>query len=181
MTQTQDRQRSYDARFRVRRQRRSTVVVIVVLLSLAGAFYYASSYFRATAPKPGPCTTVAPASPLEPADVSLNVFNATNRNGLASAAAKTAIARGFQVKAVGNDPKDASIKQTAQIRFGPKGAASAKLVARHVPGSVQVNDKRTTDTVDLVLGNAWKAFGAPPAVATPTATLPQCPTVTVVG
>lgn len=176
MTQTQDRETTP---FRVRRQRRSTVVVIVLLLALAGAFYYASTYFSATAPKPVPCTTVAPAVSLKPADVSLNVYNATTRNGLAGAAAKVARDRGFKVKTVANDPKKASIKQTAQVRFGPQGAASAKLVASHVTGAALVNDKRTNDTVDLVLGNGWKAFGKVPAPVAATATAPQCPVVTV--
>jgi hypothetical protein len=165
--------------YRVRRQRRSVIVICVVLLGLAGAFYYASSYFRATAPQPGPCTTEPIAVPLRTSDVSLNVYNATTRKGLAAAASKTAIDRGFKVKAIGNDPKKATIKQTAQVRFGPAGEASAKLVIAHVPGAVGVNDKREGDTVDLVLGNAWKSFGPVPAVVTPTQTLRPCPTVTV--
>jgi hypothetical protein len=166
-------------RYRVRRQRRSVVVIVVVLLGLAGAFYYASTYFRATEPQAGPCTTEPVVVPLKPGDVSLNVYNATKRAGLASAASKTAIDRGFKVKTVGNDPKKATVKQNAQVRFGPDGEASAKLVIAHVPGAVAVNDKREGDTVDLVLGNTWKNFGAAPAVVTPTQTLRPCPTITV--
>ena len=166
-------------RYRVRRQRRSVIVIVVVLLGLAGAFYYASTYFRATEPQAGPCTTEPVVVPLKPGDVSVNVYNATKRAGLASAASKTAIDRGFKVKAVGNDPKKAVVKQNAQVRFGPDGEASAKLVIAHVPGAVAVNDKREGDTVDLVLGNKWKAFGPVPAVVTPTQTLRPCPTITV--
>lgn len=164
--------------FRVRRQRRSTVVVIVVLLALAAAFYYASSYFSETAPKPVPCTTVAPEVRLTPADVSLNVYNATKRGGLAGAAAKVATARGFKVKKISNDPKKAYIKQSAQIRYGPGGAASATVVQSRVPGSVLVNDKRKDDSVDLVLGNQWKKFGAEPPAPVVTQAAPQCPGVT---
>jgi len=80
---------------------------------------------------------------------------------------------------VGNDPKDAGVKQVAQIRFGPEGAASARLVKAHVPQAVYLNDKRKGDTVDLVVGAAWKSFGKVPVVATPTQTLRQCPTITV--
>lgn len=165
--------------FKVRRQRRSTVVVIVVLLALAAAFYYASSYFSETAPKPVPCTTVPPKVTLTPADVSLNVYNATKRSGLASATAKAATKRGFKVKKVANDPKGASIKQSAQIRYGPSGAASAKVVRARVPGSVLVKDKRKNDSVDLVLGNRWKKFGAEPPAPIATQAAQQCPTVTV--
>ena len=56
-----------DRTYRVRRQRRSTIVIAVVLLSLAGAFYYASTYFRDTTPTPGPCTTEVPTAALRPA------------------------------------------------------------------------------------------------------------------
>jgi hypothetical protein len=165
--------------YRVRRQRRSIVVILLVLAGLAGAFYYASTYFRMTTPVPGPCTTAAVAAPLVPSDVSLNVYNATSRAGLAGATAKTARDRGFTVKAIGNDPKKATIKQSAQVRFGPDGAASAKLLLSHLRGAVGVNDKRAGDTVDLVLGNGWKAFGPVPAVVTPTQSLRPCAPSTV--
>jgi hypothetical protein len=168
-----------DRTYHVRRQRRSAVVIALVVLAMAGAFYYASTYFRDTAPKPGPCTTAVPPEALKARDVSLNVYNSTSRAGLAKTVARAATDRGFKVKAVANDPKNAAIKQTAQIRFGPEGAASARLVRGHVPGSVLVNDKRKGDTVDLVVGQAWKAFGKEPVEATPTQTLRQCPTVTV--
>src|SRR5689334_6612901 len=168
-----------DRPYRRRRQRRATIVIAVVLLGLAGAFYYASTYFRDTAPKPQPCTTEVPVAPLTPRDVSINVYNSTNRNGLAAAVAKQAGARGFKVKAVGNDPKGQSVKQVAQIRFGPEGEASAKLLKTHVPQAVLVNDKRKGDTIDLAVGRSWKAFGKVPVVVTPTQTLRPCPTVTV--
>src|SRR4051794_16452567 len=142
--------------YRVRRQRRSVVIIAVVLLGLAGAFYYASTYFRATEPQVGPCTTEPVVNPLRPGDVSLNVYNATSRGGLAAAAAKSSRDRGFKVKVVGNDPKHATIKQVAQTRYGPEGAASARLLKSHVPGAVYVKDRRTNDTIDLVLGNGWK-------------------------
>ncbi|MFC7596457.1 LytR C-terminal domain-containing protein [Terrabacter sp. GCM10028922] len=170
-----------DRTYRVRRQRRSTIVIAVVLLSLAGAFYYASTYFRDTTPRPGPCTTEVPEQPLRPADVSLNIYNSTDRRGLAAAVARSATTRGFKVKAIGNDPKGVTIKQVAQIRFGPEGAASARLLKTHVPQAVYLNDKRKGDTIDLVVGQAWKSFGKVPVVATPTQTLRQCPTVTIEG
>lgn len=166
------------SRFKVRRQRRSAVVVIVVLLALAAAFYYASSYFSESAPKPLPCTTAPPEVLLTPADVSLNVYNATSRSGLAGSTAKVATKRGFKVKKIANDPNKASIKQSAQIRFGPSGAASAKVVQARVAGSVLVKDQRKDDSVDLVLGNKWKKFGAEPPAPIATQAAPQCPSST---
>ena len=173
MTELDDRvARSYH----VQRQRRAAVTILVVFLGLAGAFYYASTYWSASAPKPAPCTTEVVPAPLTPEDVSLNVYNATERVGLATATSKAAVDRGFKVKSVANDPKNATIKQVAQIRYGPEGAASAKLLATYVKGAVLVNDKRKGDTIDLVLGNAWKAFGPVPVAKAATPTLRPCPT-----
>src|SRR3954468_24766651 len=168
-----------DHSYRVRRQRRSAIVIAVVLLGLAGAFYYASTYFRDTTPTPGPGSPEGRELPPPPPDVSLNVYNSTSRKGLAAAVAKAAGARGFKVKAVGNDPKDATVKQVAQIRFGPEGTASAKLVKSHIPQAVLVNDKRQGDSVDLVVGQTWKSFGKVPVVRTPPQTLRPCATATI--
>lgn len=165
--------------YRARRHARATVVMAAVLLALAGAFYYASTYFRASEPSSGPCTTKPPVVALKPADVSVNVYNATNRRGLALATSKTVLARGFKVAAVANDPKGATIKAVAQIRYGPAGAESARLLYRHVPGAVFFNDKRKADTIDLVLGNAWKNLGPVPSPTPTKPGLPPCPTITV--
>lgn len=167
--------------FRARRQRRATVTIAVVVLVLAGAFYYASTYFRETTPQPGPCTTVVAPPPLTPADVSINVYNATSRKGLALSTSKVAAQRGFKIAAVANDPRKKTIKEAAHIRYGPDGEESAKLLAQHVKGAKLVRDKRKGDTIDLALGNAWKKFGPVPTPTSAAPTLPPCPTVTIEG
>lgn len=164
--------------YRGRRRRRPWVVLAVVVLALAAAFYYASTYFNATTPKPGPCTTVVAQPALQPADVTVNVYNATSRRGLAAATSKALAGRGFKIDKVANDPLGKAINAVAQIRYGPKGEASAKLLAQHVPGATLVKDTRTTDTVDLALGQKWKALGPAPKPAPSTNTLPPCPTST---
>ncbi|EWS99962.1 hypothetical protein N865_19625 [Intrasporangium oryzae NRRL B-24470] len=164
--------------YRARRRRRSAITLVVLLAALAGAFYYAQSYWNASEPKPGPCTTETPTVALSPADVSINVYNATSRKGLALATSKVAVQRGFKIKAVGNDPKQATITQVAQIRYGPQGLEAAKVLAAQVPGSVLVKDGRGDDTVDLVVGNKWKAFGPVPKPVV-TDALPPCPTTPV--
>ena len=146
--------------YRVRRQRRSVIVIAVVLLALAGAFYYASTYFRATEPQAGPCTTEPVGVPLKPGDVSLNVYNATKRAGLASAASKTAIDRGFKVKTVGNDPKesDHQAERPGALRPGRRGVGQAAR-PRAQGAKLSTTSARATP-IDLVLGNTWKSFGA---------------------
>ena len=167
--------------FRARRRRRGTVTITVVILALAGAFYYASSYFRETTPQPGPCTTVVAAPPLKPADVSINIYNATSRRGLALSTSKVAAQRGFKIASVGNDPQDKTIKGVAHIRYGPAGEESAKLLAQHIKGVKLIQDKRKDDKIDLALGTTWKGFGPIPTPTTQAPTLPPCPTVTVEG
>lgn len=164
--------------YRAKRQRRATVTIAILVLALAGAFYYASTYFRETTPTPTACSTVVPTPSLRPGDVSVNIYNATKRQGLAGDTAKDVAKRGFKVKSIANDPLQKTVKKAAEIRFGPAGAQSAKLLAQHVPGAVMVEDKRKNDTVDLVLGDAWKKLGPPPAEPTPESTLPLCPGVT---
>ncbi len=167
--------------FHARRKRRAGVTIAVILLALAGAFYYASSYYRDTTPKPGPCTTEVAVPPLRTSDVTINVYNATSRRGLALTTSKAAVDRGFKVAAVANDPKGKPIKEVAQIRYGPAGEESAKLLAQHVPGAVLIDDKRKDETVDLALGDKWKQFGPVPKPTSAGPTLPPCPTVTVEG
>ena len=165
--------------YRNRRRRRTAITLAVVIAGLAFAFSSAASYYQESGPKPQPCTTVAApeptADPLEPADVTLNVYNATKRSGIASAAAKTARERRFVVEKVANDPDDAEVGRVAIIRYGPDGKESAKLLATHLPEGVKlVKIKREGDVIDLVLGEKWKKFGPVPVEPEPEPTLPPC-------
>lgn len=165
--------------YHAKRQRRSTVTIAVLLLALVGAFYYASTYFRQSTPTPAAsCTTVKAIEPLKPGDVTVNVYNATKRSGLADSTSKLLAKRGFTVKKVANDPLKKKVTKVAEIRYGEPGKLSAELLAKNVPGAVLVKDKRTDDVVDLVIGNAWKHLGPVPPEPSPTQTLPLCPDAT---
>lgn len=164
--------------WRARRRRRSTVTLIVALGILAAAFYYASTYFRSSTPTPAPCTTALTVAQLQPADVSVNVYNATSRRGLARSVAADLGKRGFKIKGVANDPLKKSVKRVAELRHGPEGLASAQLLLKHLPGAVLVADKREGDTVDVVLGDAYRNLGPVPPKATSTATVVPCPSAT---
>ena len=71
-----------------------------------------------------------------------------------------------------NDPSKRKAPKVAEIRYGPNGAAQAKLLRTSLPkGTVLVKDKRKVATVDLALGPKYTAL-AP----VPTATaMPMCP------
>ncbi len=163
---------------RHRRNRRTAIILIVLVAVLGGAFYYAASYFnRPSSPAaasdcPTGDFTAGAAAPLTPAQVTVNVYNSTNRAGLAAATAKDVKARGFVIAQVANDPSKKKIDGPAEVRFGPNGKAAAELVVKLVDGATPTQDTRADATVDLVIGNGFKAL-AVTATATATAVAPN--------
>jgi hypothetical protein len=163
---------------RHRRNRRTAIILIVLVAVLGGAFYYAASYFnRPSSPATasdcptGDFTAGAPAA-LTPGQVTVNVYNSTNRAGLAAATAKDVKARGFVIAQVTNDPSKKKIDGPAEVRFGPNGKAAAALVVKLVDGATPTQDTRADATVDLVIGNGFKALAVAPT-ATATAVVPN--------
>ncbi len=164
------------ARARARR-RRALVTLLVVVLALFGAFWFAWSYWKkppepATAGSTPTCTTVkALTRPSR-----LNVYNATSRNGLAASTAAELKKRGFVIGAVANDPLKRKITAAAEVRYGTSGKAAVQSVLALVARPVKLADSRKDASVDLVIGNGFKALAPIP---TPTSTLPACtPTAT---
>ena len=162
---------------RHRRNRRTAIILVVLVLVLAGAFYYAAAYFnRPSTPAASDCPTsdftAGGETALTAGQVTVNVYNATNRAGLAAATAKDVKARGFVIGQVANDPLKKKIDAPAEVRFGPNGKAGSELVAKLVEGAVPTQDTRADGSVDLVIGNGYKAL-----VAAPTTTpAPPAPT-----
>ncbi|MDA3022075.1 MAG: LytR C-terminal domain-containing protein [Actinomycetota bacterium] len=108
--------------------------------------------------EPLPCETtmVNPAEVLPiSSKVKVSVHNSTNKIGLAGDTAKVLKARGFIIKEVGNDPMSKNVQGVAEIRYGPKGAARAQLLAFHFPGAILVQDNRSGKIVDVALGAAF--------------------------
>ena len=102
--------------------------------------------------------------------MTVNVYNATAKPGLAAAVGAQLQARSFRVGRVGNDPKGTPVKGTAQVRSGPRGAAAARTVAAHIAGAELVPDTRRTAAVDLVVGTAYSRLrpaGAAASVLAP--------------
>ena len=112
----------------------------------------------ATTPTPCVTTTVKPGVVLpKPGTVTVNVYNATNRAGLAKRTSAVLATRGFPIGHVANDPLGKSVKGVAEVRYGPSGEQGAKLLLYYVPGAVLVADQRTDASVDLVLGTKFVA------------------------
>jgi hypothetical protein len=156
------------------RRRRTLLTLAIVLLMLFFAFWYAYSYYRASgepraAAPTTTCTNTAAATP-KPSTTTVNVYNATQRNGLAGKTASEVRKRGFKVATVSNDPLQKKVAGAAEVRFGKAGAQASKLVLELVKGARAVQDGRTDASVDLVLGDAFRALApAPrPSPTTPT-------------
>ena len=149
------------------RRRRALITLGVVALMLFFAFWYAYSYYKTSGePRATPvtsCTTaaVAPA----PGRITVNVYNATERNGLAAKTATEVRKRGFKVSTVSNDPLARRVAGTAEVRYGRTGAPASKLVIALVKGAKGVQDGRVDGSVDLVLGEKFTALAAAPKPA----------------
>lgn len=171
-------QRSRPSIYRQRRRRRAAITLTLVAVMMLGTFAYAAAYFRGwvggdPAPKAeasAGCQVASSTRALRPSAVAINVYNSTNRQGLAASVAKSLRTQGFQVQDVANDPLGKQIAGVGEVRHGRTGTAGAALAAARLSGAKVVADKRTDATVDLVLGNRFTALRAPPKVTTANAT-----------
>jgi len=148
-------------------------IVILMMAVLFGATFGAVRLLRgssapdASTPTAAPCvtSTVRPGLVLpKPATVTVNVYNATDRAGLAARTAADLKTRGFAIGKIANDPLGKTLTNVAEVRYGPAGKANAQLVVFYVPGATLVLDKRTDTTVDLVIGAKFKAIPPQKAV-----------------
>ncbi len=139
--------------------------VLLAVLALAGlgaAAVFTGSldlpvFARDFATEPEPTATQDPypcppagSLPVAANQVSVKVYNATTRVGLAGATAAGLAERGFVIAATENAP--VTYDGVARIIFGTQGVAQAYTLAAHIDGAVMVLDPRTDATVDLSLG-----------------------------
>jgi len=111
-----------------------------------------------------------------PRTITVNVYNATTRSGLALSTSLQLGARGFKIGKVANDPAKKIIAASAEIRYGPGGVVEAKVVAAQVIGAVMVPDHRTDTSVDFVLGDGFVALSSPQQAAAALALVTAPPT-----
>ena len=178
-------QRTVVSSYRRRKRRRATITLSLVGLVMVGTFTYAAAYFQGWVAAARPSSLASPpcqaadaadaADALTPSTVTINVYNATDRNGLARSVAKSLRTQGFNIGEIANDPLGKRIVGVGEVRHGQLGTADANLVAKRLPGAKVVLDKRTDDSVDLVLGNRFSALRAPAGVVQTRATKPTTP------
>lgn len=109
---------------------------------------------------PRASATPRAAVPPEPARITVNVFNATTRTGLAKKTADELKKRGFRIGEVGNAPKEYDKKvKGAGVLLGPGSAAKTSLpvVATQLPAAERRTDAARRDAaVDLIIGDAFR-------------------------
>ncbi|MEW2463419.1 LytR C-terminal domain-containing protein [Streptomyces sp. NPDC046994] len=101
-----------------------------------------------------------------PAQITVNVLNATPRSGLAKQTADELKKRGFRIGDVGNATEefDKKVKGVALL-LGPKTAVDTSLTVLGVqlPAAERRTDaSRTGPAVDLILGDGFKALTSKP-------------------
>ncbi|GAB3346638.1 LytR C-terminal domain-containing protein [Modestobacter lapidis] len=113
------------------------------------------------------CTSAAEAPPsLDPASVTVRVFNATSTAGLANTVADSLQGRGFTVSEIGNDPNpDLEVTGAGELRYGRRGAENASFVRVFLPGIGERPDTRADAVVDVVLGPEFQQLASPEEVA----------------
>jgi hypothetical protein len=124
--------------------------------------------FTTKAPEAAPSLVPPPCPPdgtlpVAYAQVQVQVFNATDRAGLAADTAAALTARGFAVLGTGNSPSP--VFGAARISFGAAGVPAAYTLAAHVGGgTILVLDNRQDATVDLAVGPDWVSLLDPATV-----------------
>lgn len=170
---------AYPRMTRPRRRRRIVLVVLGSIIGLALIAYGAVQLIdvfggdadkRKTAaaakdcatpaPKAGSAASAAPKVVLPPpGGITVNVYNATPRAGLAKAVGDELKSRGFAIGKVGNAPADFDKKVPgAGILVGSPQTdkAAFSVLGTNLAGSTQQTDARETADIDLILGDAFK-------------------------
>ncbi|MFG3282632.1 LytR C-terminal domain-containing protein [Streptomyces sp. NPDC048111] len=116
---------------------------------------------------PAPAASGAPvvaAALPKPAQITVNVYNATPRGGLAKSVADELKKRGFAIGKVGNAPAEYDKKVPGNGVL--LGAASAtrgpfSVLGTQIKGATQKVDKRESPDVDLIIGTTFANLNAP--------------------
>ncbi|KUN10232.1 hypothetical protein AQI95_00370 [Streptomyces yokosukanensis] len=102
----------------------------------------------------------------KPGDITVNVYNATARTGLAKDTADELRKRGFKIGNVGNASKefDKKVKSTG-VLLGPAAAqrTSLAVLGTELAGAEQRTDPRKGTDLDLVIGDGYKGLARPAA------------------
>jgi hypothetical protein len=132
--------------------------VLVGTASITAA--YSAGWMSPPAPKPA-CSPVVVPAPAR-GSFTVNVMNATGRQGVAAEVATGLAKRKFTIGGISNAPESWYVTQPAVVHHGPKGLDQALLAASQIPGATLFADSRTDTSVDVVVGLGYKTMVAIP-------------------
>jgi hypothetical protein len=123
------------------------------------------------------CAVAVPTEAPPPEEISINIYNGTSRNGLASQVAREMREQGYVILDVANDPLSRSITGVAEVRAANAENLAVQLIMSQFPGATFVPDEREDEVIDLVLGEQFEAIGPQDPEPDPESTvepLPAC-------
>ncbi len=104
----------------------------------------------------------APAPVPNPSAVTVNVYNATNRSGLAANTAAALKKRGFAIGKIGNASAayDNKVPGTAILLGGPQAAQALKVLGTQLAaGDIRTDATRTgAANIDLIIGKGFASL-----------------------
>jgi hypothetical protein len=97
--------------------------------------------------------------PSEAKQVKLRVLNGTRTTGLADRVSEEFKNRGFRVQPSKNSKT--KVTQIAVIQYGPKSVGSAQWIKAFFLGEAKAdyNAARTTEVIDIVIGDQYRQLG----------------------
>jgi hypothetical protein len=158
-----------DSEFPNRRLSTAVTLGILFVLLVVGAVLGFKSLF-APIPSNGPSSSRATCTPqkvdagkrLNAGDVTVSVFNASNRSGLASETLNKLADRGFKAGDAGNAPDGTKVK-FVQVWTTTENDAAAKLVALQFGEGTAVRPGEDLGLgVDVVVGPSYKGLAKAP-------------------
>ena len=137
-------------------------LLVLAVAAVAVWWYVIRQEDHKAAAQQAACSTVAAAPPsLEPASVSLRVYNATDKAGLATTVANSLKERGFTVGEIANDTSGRTVTGVGELRYGQPGKDTAAYVKLFIPGAGDYPDTRATAVVDVVIGPDFTTLASP--------------------
>jgi hypothetical protein len=112
------------------------------------------------------CASAEAAPPsLDPATVTLRVFNASDMAGKAQEVATQLQQRGFTVSEIANDSSGRKVAGVGEIRYGARGRQVAAFMKVFLPGATDYQDVRADAKVDVVIGPKFAGLAGSDEVA----------------
>lgn len=157
----------------VRRRRRAVATLAAVVALLLSAFLIALAFNQGwvadRSPLANPTQACVPwTEPPPPRDISVSVYNSTQRKGIANRAAQALRGQQFRVVDVRNDPLQRTVEQVAEIRYGTRTKAQADVLATRFPGATMKAENRTDGILAVALGDKFAEVANPGAPVAPT-------------